>query len=485
MRTLALLLCLVAGQAWATDKYCSTTGVSSGSCLTTGTACSLSRCISTAGGVGDKLILMPGTYTLGINQNTNGTGTADANRVIYEAYGYVAGQNNGDVIIDGLAGSFTDRTIAADSNYTSYRGLTIVVQEVAGTGNRYGIRSENANTGIEVTDCDIYYKTTSAALAATTQQWGIYIQGPLFSLTRNTIHHVNTGINVNTDTGIPSGTVSYNTIYDLTPGDAEDADCINVGSTARDLAYAVSIFNNTCRGYRDDGIDLFGASKAYLYNNTIGDPIDDTQTSNSCIKAGKDTGTGNRITSNKCIHTQAHGGINEYGLVINGLSSGFIAGNIFKVNLVGIQNAQYLAGGGTNNVIVNNTAIGANGYGISIDSSSSATLQNNYMEGGIKDMNIAGTVAAGGHNNLLSGTSTVSGSYTGTDQSGSGGFVGGTSPTTAPGFKLKAGSALLRAGSELNIGNVQDAGNRAFSHPPSIGAWEAASGDLAAERTLR
>jgi hypothetical protein len=37
----------------------------------------------------------------------------------------------------------------------------------------------------------------------------------------------------------------------------------------------------------------------------------------------------------------------------------------------------------------------------------------------------------------------------------------------------------------LNIGNVQDAGNRAFLHPPSIGAWEAASGDAAAVRTAR
>ena len=65
------------------------------------------------------------------------------------------------------------------------------------------------------------------------------------------------------------------------------------------------------------------------------------------------------------------------------------------------------------------------------------------------------------------------------------GFVGGASPTTAAGFKLSSGSALRRAGKDLNIGNVQDAGNRAFLHPPSIGAWEATSGDAAAARTAR
>jgi hypothetical protein len=64
-------------------------------------------------------------------------------------------------------------------------------------------------------------------------------------------------------------------------------------------------------------------------------------------------------------------------------------------------------------------------------------------------------------------------------------WVGGTSPTTAEGFRLTSGSALRRAGKDLNIGNVQDAGNRAFLHPPSIGAWEATSGDAAAARTAR
>lgn len=62
-------------------------------------------------------------------------------------------------------------------------------------------------------------------------------------------------------------------------------------------------------------------------------------------------------------------------------------------------------------------------------------------------------------------------------------WEGGTSPTTTAGFKPKVGSTMRRAGRDLNLGNIQDAGNRAFLHPPSIGAWEAGDEDAAAART--
>lgn len=65
------------------------------------------------------------------------------------------------------------------------------------------------------------------------------------------------------------------------------------------------------------------------------------------------------------------------------------------------------------------------------------------------------------------------------------GFVGGTSPTTAAGFHLSGGSALRRAGVDLNIGNVQDCENEAFGHPPDIGACGTNSGDEAAVRSAR
>ena len=63
------------------------------------------------------------------------------------------------------------------------------------------------------------------------------------------------------------------------------------------------------------------------------------------------------------------------------------------------------------------------------------------------------------------------------------GWTGGASPTSVNGYRLSASSSLRRAGTDLNIGNYGDAGNRAFAHPPSIGAWEAADGDIATART--
>ncbi len=97
----------------------------------------------------------------------------------------------------------------------------------------------------------------------------------------------------------------------------------------------------------------------------------------------------------------------------------------------------------------------------------------------------AGTVAASGYsdasnitfNNANNGCTGVV-NCTASDP----GYVGGLTPTTKEGFRLGTGAAR-RAGTDLNIGNYQDNGNRAFAHPPSIGAWEAASGDIATART--
>ena len=62
-------------------------------------------------------------------------------------------------------------------------------------------------------------------------------------------------------------------------------------------------------------------------------------------------------------------------------------------------------------------------------------------------------------------------------------WLGGLSPTTKSGFRLDANSVMRRTGLDLSLGNIQDQGNRAFAHPPSIGAWEAASGDIITNNT--
>lgn len=99
----------------------------------------------------------------------------------------------------------------------------------------------------------------------------------------------------------------------------------------------------------------------------------------------------------------------------------------------------------------------------------------------------ADDITAYGYNNNYLVTTPHTGQTTGisTDTSANPQMVGGLSPTTAAGFHLLAVSTLRRTGKDLNIGNYQDCGNRAFLHPPSIGACEATSGDQAPARTMR
>lgn len=64
-------------------------------------------------------------------------------------------------------------------------------------------------------------------------------------------------------------------------------------------------------------------------------------------------------------------------------------------------------------------------------------------------------------------------------------YAGGRVPRNREGLRLKAASTLRRDGTEQNVGNYIDGLGRAFSHPPTIGGMEAASGDEASTRTNR
>lgn len=476
MRVLLMLLCLLAGQAWAvqTDVYAvASGGLSSGTCSTPATACTLTRASGFC--AGNHVWLAGGTYTTGLRCVGNGTGPSDSLRTIYEALTDREGSN--PVIIDGFQPNrgvdSIDATVIYDHNYMAVRGMIIKVQEVAGTGNRYGVRMQNV-PGSEFTDNEVYYPTDRAALAANTQQWGVYVQGTGVKVNDNYIHDVNTGINLNTDTAIVSGEVLRNRIRDLLPGDAEDADCINVGATLRDLAFGIRVDNNDCAGYRDDGIDTFGASHVLVRFNKIGDPEAGTQTTNSCIKAGRIGSDGNVFIGNSCIHASAHPGTTQYGFVANDLINGRIEGNIFAVQDIAIDNATYGGGGGTgadNNSFVNNTAIGGI-YGMFNDTSvASSTQTNNYFSGGTYDLyTSAGDTVTGSHNRLLHNTSGGSGTYTSsTDTTGAPGFKGGESPNTDAGFCLNSDSTMIGAGTYIGA-YILGYGGESLTNPPPIGA---------------
>jgi hypothetical protein len=140
--------------------------------------------------------------------------------------------------------------------------------------------------------------------------------------------------------------------------------------------------------------------------------------------------------------------------------------------------------------IYNNTLVNCGTYGIN---AAASTLTIN-----IRNNSITGTSAYGiyrgasgtsdSYNNVFGPTTPYSDNgvagAAGTGDKAADPLFTGTSASSYS-YRLSAGSTLRRAGLELNLGNLQDNGNRAFAHPPSMGAWEAASGNQAAARTAR
>lgn len=169
---------------------------------------------------------------------------------------------------------------------------------------------------------------------------------------------------------------------------------------------------------------------------------------------------------------------------------------------------------GERNTWIGNVSEGNVGAGFNINACTGCALINNtanansrgFYDGGITSENVdvinnlatnnttqgftytAGTAGASGSSSATNqsfGNATNTCANTTCSLTTDPGYAGGTSPTTKAGFRISSRGTGRRAGTDLNIGNVQDAGNRAFHHPPSIGAWEAASGDTAATRPLR
>lgn len=64
-------------------------------------------------------------------------------------------------------------------------------------------------------------------------------------------------------------------------------------------------------------------------------------------------------------------------------------------------------------------------------------------------------------------------------------FILGSNADEPADFHTLRGSPIRWAGRELNRGNIQDCSDRAFTHPPSMGACEATSGDQANARSMR
>lgn len=470
-----LLLCSAWGQAWAVDRYTTPDGLTSGTCAVD-VPCTLLR-VTSAAQPGDTVYVGPGTYSEGIN-------TGNASVV------YTCPTGLGTCIIDGVATLVTnvDRTIKIDVNSITIEKMVVMTRALDNVAHKYGITIENGVTGAIVRDNIVTSDLTSDPSDLTYNQWGIFARGTGFIVDGNTVKNVQIGISANTDAGIPTGTISDNTISDLTPGDPEDSDCFSVGSTARDMSYGLTIERNDCSDYRDDGIDMLSSSNMIVQDNWIHDSANST-TANSGIKAGRETSTGNIIRRN---FVDVRGGntiTDDYCMVVPGLSSGFFYSNVMITDDAStcVEMSEWTSGGGggDNNTFINNTFVGELGFFLR-DSATGNVTKNNIFKGAVGDVKVdTGMTLTGTRDDLAgTGTATGGGTYSGTGTlTVSPGWVGGTSPTTASGFKLKVGSALRRAGKGLGIPVSDYVGRPFYPSAPSIGAYEVTSNSEATDRT--
>lgn len=369
-----------------------------------------------------------------------------------------------------IAGTF-DLSGAKDAGMTLYNSATGDVAIAKNIRVESGTTITNIHGGTQ--EVGITYSGTDGYIGAVTID-DIGVDGIFeYSGGRWTIDGPRiTNISVDTTDGdcvqlqrVVNGDVVKNVYCDKTNVDSKQcvvASCFNAGSatcaTGADQTQRVDITDNTClmKSGGTLSIGIYSEGQAYIERNYITNPA-------------------------------------TYGMTCD-LNAGAYCR--FRSNIVvnagtGCIDVSKTSAGPTAD-IYNNILVNCGTYGIdATDATATIKAHNNSITGTATNgiyRGASGTVDS--HNNVFGPTTAYSDNgvagVAGTgDTAVDPGFVGGTMPTSAAGFRLTSGSALRRVGKDLNLGNYQDAGNRAFLHPPSIGAWEATSGDSAAPRTAR
>lgn len=235
----------------------------------------------------------------------------------------------------------------------------------------------------------------------------------------------------------------------------------------------VKIYQNTIEGF-DHGITCsYETTGCNIYRNKI---------SNSDIGIISEGGTLTKIFSNLIIDGQLTGACLR---ARNGSSATFY-NNTCVTNAETNTTLKWIEVDDSNSgsVFQNNGFINKSGtvpaLTVDIGSGLSATFVNNGY--------FSPNYATNAFNNGTTNYSTVATWIAANDTNGV-----ATSPNLiAPfrtdnefSYRLPSSSSWKRTGKDLNIGNYSDCAGRAFSHPPSIGAYESASGDEASTRTNR
>jgi hypothetical protein len=467
------------------------------------------------------------------NLSINGSSSANVVQVGDQAFDVTATFTGNCVTTGGTNRHFSDAYLRGTVNITnnSFTGTVGAQAVIASSGSPSSAKKIviSGNTIDVTTSTNVLVPIILVQRSAgSSTSWFTYVADNVISAIAPPALGTSAAINGIRLDRITSGTdldgvttppiIEGNTItVTATASNLNDTDAIVASSTdATAHGNGVIIRNNTvtCNSgvARCISIGIDAATQSYVDNSLVyGNTVNGTYYDGVATPHGISLGrvNGGRVYANKVTGFAA--------AILAGINNGgVISGNIVR----GAQYVSLFAKGNTAVTFTNNTVIqdssvyGANfgSYGAMGTASQGATnnaatlfTNNNiYCLTACRtyvtvDAAQVATFQSNNYYSVVAPSEANPWSYQGSGQSSLAGWQGaqestaissdplfaGSDLSNSNNLRLKAGSALRRAGKDLNIGNIQDAGNRALLHPPSIGAWEAASGDAAAARTAR
>jgi hypothetical protein len=417
---------------------------------------------------GDTILFVDGTYTGGLDLNTNGTCTSpfdpDTTKIVWKA------EHQHLAILTGTNAVIPSSNVFSDNDCNVIDGFTIKIPDQANTTEAvHASGSKN-----EIRNNLIYYDGTLVPTTGFAHADAINIHG-LTWVHHNTILHATVGVGIlgNGGASLPHASiVEYNTISLLDKGDPEDSDCFRgVQNSSVDGNYTgAEIRYNDCSGWYDDAVDLLDIDHVRVHHNNFHDATNSPLGLGHgvCLKLGYGS-VGNIFFANQCINLATL----AYGIDAQGAQSAQVYGNTVIGALYGV----YLnpsTGPGTNNTFTNNTIIASQwGVFLAHNAVTGTVLRNNIING------MSGTdvfVTAGGtvtgNNNIMrhSKTSVGNGRFISTND-----LVGDPLFVSASDYRLQSTSPARRAGAQ--VGLCIDVRGRVCNSPPDIGAYQESSID--------
>jgi len=546
-KLLLFTLLLISQQIFAGNIYVSNVasngtivGTDGGACNTIGAPCLTYAGAQTAASASDTILCngiftMTNGITLSKALTTNplaaGSCTLAMSASNANVIQFSASQTFGAITINGTNSTSAPLKPSALSLSLTLNGTTIsncpthcIDGSVAGrilTATWDGVTMSSTGTG--ATSCFLLIPNGAATYTITNSTFRVASMGNLAGCA--TFTPSVTGLNL---------TFSGNRIDVVANSGAANTKCFYASGVS-----SLDVYNNTCttggttttpEGFNIVGHATIAVSHAWVYNNTISSSISSTSlTDGHGVQIGDETNLASATITSPLIYGNTVTGLNHaiycgyattscqmlrnyiidsvIGVIQEGGSAAIAQGNIIKLGALtggGLRSRHGINNRFEHNTVIMDASVNATAKWFETDDSDSGTtFKNNSFS------NINGTVPADAAlvssgltavfgNNAYWSSSYAAGAFNnGTTAYNSAStwkaandtnavitnplFIGGTTNSTA--YQLSSSSPLRRTGVDLNVGNIQDFGNRAFMHPPSIGAWEAASRDVAATRS--